>query len=153
MTTQLISNDAVAVLLGSGEVNDPELARELVRDLLNREGLTPWEDMEIEIFSNGESTLLMARRSNFRREGYRFANFEALIGAAITCRSPLPSRLISYGGEYYLLIRRPENEPLPELCEFSLEEGLSESLLSHIDEHGKVLIAKGAIDQLKNIFA
>ena len=152
MTSQLVSDDAVAVLLDKDEVSDPDLARSLVLSLLSSEGLTPWDDMEIELFSSGERVLLMARRSILHREGYRFVDSDALIGAVLTCRRDLPSSLISYGGAYYLLISRPDDEQLAELREFSLDEEPSADFLAHIGEHGKLLIKRGAIAQLKKFF-
>lgn len=152
MTTQLVSPDAVAVILLSDEVNDPNSVRALVRSLLLHEGLTPWKDMAIELFPSERGTLLIARRSDLVHEGYRFDEFEALISAVHICPKEYPSQVICYDSAYYLLVSRPIEDTPMDMSEFCLSEQICESMLAHLSEHGRILIPANAITVLQRNF-
>jgi len=153
MTAQLISDEAVAVLLQSDEASDPKSAGELVQRLLKEAGLAPWEDMEIELFPGADGTLLMARRANLVCEGYAFHDFEVLVSATGACPVNWPSQLWSYNGAYYLLLRRPVGEESPDMNEFCLCDSLTSGMIAHILEHGKALIPSRAVELMQKNFA
>ena len=152
MTAQLISAEAVAILLQPGEAGDSEAAGALVRSLLIEAGLPPWEDMEIELFPGADGTLLMARRTDLIWEGYAFPDFDILVAATAACNPGWPSQLWSYKDEYYLLLRRPICEESPDMNEFSLTDKLSGSMTAHIREHGKLMIEREAVTLLQKFF-
>jgi len=153
MTAQLITDEAVAVLLQPDETYDAESAGELVRSLLRKAGLSPWENMEIELFPGADGVLLMARRTDLVCEAYAFDDFEVLISATFACPTNWPAQLWSYKGAYYLLLRRPVGEESPDMNEFCLCDSLSSGMIAHILEHGKLLIACGAVEKLQKNFA
>ncbi|MGI6029860.1 MAG: hypothetical protein ACOX81_10715 [Candidatus Heteroscillospira sp.] len=152
MTAQLISRSAVAVLLDAGENADRESARELVLSLLTDAGFSPWEDMEIELFPGGRGALLVARRTDMVTDGYRFEDFEALLQAAYACPVEYPAQLLSCGGAYFLVLRHPCPDCGVDMSEFCLDGSLAPDMLSHVREHGKVLIDRDAIEKLRKIF-
>lgn len=152
MTAQLVSPEAVAVLLDTEDIGGAENARALVLALLDDAGLSPWADMEIELFPGSEGTLLLARRSDLICEGYRFDDFEELLSAAAACPTEYPAQLFACGGAYYLLLHRPAGREGPEMNEFCLDGTLASGMIAHIREHGRLLIGRQAISLLRKIF-
>lgn len=152
MTAQLISAEAVAILLQPDEMHDPEQAADIIRHLLIDSGLPPWSDMEIELFPGADGTLLMARRTDLIREGYAFPDFDALVDATAACPESWSSQLWYYGGQYCLMLRRPMDEESPDINEFCLCGSLSVNYMAHIREHGKLIIERDAINQLQKFF-
>ena len=153
MTAQLISADAVAVLLRADEPTDAKSAGELVQALLKEAGLPIWDDMEIELFPGADGTLLMARRADLVCEGYAFEDFDILVAATAACPSNWPSQLMSYKGIYYLLLRRPVGEESPDINEFCFCSGISDGMIAHLKEHGKLLIPRDAVELLQKNFS
>jgi hypothetical protein len=59
LTADTVSGDVVAIR--SGGALSPEQLQQAVRAALAGAGLTPWRDMEAEIYTYGEQTLAIAR--------------------------------------------------------------------------------------------
>lgn len=152
MTTQLISPDAIAIVLEDREIADSGCAKLIIKELLLKEGIAPWADMEVELFQNGSATLLMARRVFRCIEGYAFRDFELLLSAACRCHSSLPSQLFWFSGKYWLLIGAYDEQDSVVLSEFSCEICRSDNYLLHIKEQGKCIAAHSAIEKLQKVF-
>ena len=58
MVTVCVSEEALALLLSAEEQGD---IRAAVRLSLERAGLTPWGDLEAELYARGDGALLLAR--------------------------------------------------------------------------------------------
>ena len=61
MEIQAVCDSFAAILLHSDDILNEERCAELVREALRSGGLEPWSDMEIECFSGGGDTMIMAR--------------------------------------------------------------------------------------------
>ena len=89
-----------------------------------------------------------------------FGDFEALIGAAGHCATPkaIPSKLYTYTGCYYLVLSVSERNfyaslRFEEVCfEFNGSKADAERILPVLQEHGKPLMRRSAIQSLINKF-
>ena len=89
-----------------------------------------------------------------------FTDFESLIGAAGHCSTPkaIPSKLYTYDGCYYLVLSVSErnfyaNLRFEEVCfEFNGSKVNSETIIPILQEHGKPLMRRSAIQSLINKF-
>lgn len=90
-----------------------------------------------------------------------FADFESLMGAAGHCATPkaIPSKLYTYNGCYYLVLSVSERNfyaglRFEEVCfEFNGSRADAERMIPILQEHGKPLMRRSAIQSLINKFS
>ncbi len=89
-----------------------------------------------------------------------FPDFESLIGAVGHCSAPkaIPSKLYTYNGNYYLVLSISERNfytylRFEEVCyEFNGSKAETETTMPILQEHGKPLMRRSAIQSLINKF-
>lgn len=152
METQLVSRDFVAVVLETDVHYTNEALRKIILDILYSENISPWEDMELDIFENDEQTMLIARKRLCLNHAFYFDSFENLLLAAGQSPLDIDASLVSYGGGYYLIARQNSRGSCSALNEFSDTCYIDGDLIAHINEHGKLLIDHAAIEILQKKF-
>lgn len=60
MISEVINNDALAIIFNSVSVENDYIIYVIKNELLNA-GIEPWQNIEIEVYASGCETLVMAR--------------------------------------------------------------------------------------------
>lgn len=161
MTSQkTVTSSAVAIYLSRGELEgcgiqteiNGETAKKLVRDSLVAQGELPWKDMELELFSNGDTMLILARPGVFQPYCFRFEDFEGLMTAVKECAFDMPSTLTYAEGKYFLFLRAGTDGMPASMYEFGEAQPCPDGFMTHTAEQGGMIIQAGAITLLKKIF-
>jgi hypothetical protein len=151
MIAQLVTDEAVVLLLPEGGACTPEEARAAVAMSLATAGLTPWSGFHVELYPSHGGTLIMARPAGTVREAMLFRDLEELLAALPSCPESISSALYSVDGQYLLELLRHEDSDWTDRNEFCIEYA-DPRLAIHAAEHGKVLIPRMAVELLRKIF-
>ena len=160
MSLETVSDSVVALCIGMEDLTlrgldtslSGSMARVLVREALISKGVSPWPDMEVDLFSNADGLLLFARPVKAELHCFCFTDFEALLAAISRCDFSPESRLTYFSGKYYLNITSSSTALCGALFEFGEYLSLPRGMCSHIFEHGEVIIAHNAVSALRNNF-
>lgn len=157
---ETISNYAVAICLsryelmsrGYGESISEKAAMDLVRQTLISRGEDPWQNMEVDLFANGDEMLLMARPVSLSVYCFIFRDFESLITAIGSFGESPPSFVTYMEGSYYLLMRMKEGAIPMAMYEYGQSFACSDLLAVHITEHGHLIAAGDAVSMIRQKF-
>jgi hypothetical protein len=122
----------------------------LVNQALTQHGKCPWPSVEIDFFTAGQETLVLAHPGDVERQGFFFSGLEELLSGALPC--PVGESFL-YGTEKgYVLTVTPALAG-PSLYEFGQSLSVSALWETHAQEQGQCLLNGQAIENLHRYFS
>ena len=158
MLIEAVSNDVVAICLGSGELDrigsgiSGDAARELVVQALMTRGEEPWPEIEVEMFESEHSLLLLARPARQKMYCFMFDGIEPLISAVLCHDSSPESSLFYYDKKYCLFLRETPEKTAFSFFEYGERLDINTALSVHIREHSDMIICKNAVADIRSRF-
>lgn len=134
------------------EITDSD-ARDILLRALGDTADRRWQNAFLELYPGPDAVLMFARAHDNEPQCFAFGEIDALADAAQLCPDGLISYLIYNEHTYYLTVYPWESEPAPSvLSEYGSSLSVSQYLVLHLAEHGKLLSGPMAIDALKKAF-
>ncbi len=149
MKTVQATDTAVSIWISREAAPTREQMLSLVRQALEERGLAPWAETEAECFAAGEDTLVIARPVH-GRQGFFFADLEALLGGALAC-ADVPSSLYVTEDGYLLAVAA--DGAAPALYEYGQARPVNAGWEAHAAEQGACLIREDAVACLRRFFS
>ena len=106
--------------------------------------------MEASVLQCGDRALLLAWPTETVL--YAFPELESLLQAARGCPDPPRAALTYLDGVWYLFLRCVRGRAPAVFGEFGERTPGGEALLTHLCEHGELILADGAIETLRRHF-
>ena len=153
MDIQLIGRSAYLITVPADELGkrvtdftDTDAEKMCRRALTSKE----LEHVCVEVYPGRDELMIFVRKGCEHSEVYSFDNFEDILRAVRLTGKLCDSRLVLYGERYILTLTPWDGDPVPPgICEFGKKLAVSDMMLAHILEHGRMLISSGASDTLK----
>jgi hypothetical protein len=124
--------------------------QQLVNQALAQHGKRPWPSVEIDFFTAGQETLVLAHPGDVERQGFFFAGLEELLSGALPCPAGESFLYRTEGG--YVLTVTPDHAG-PSLYEFGQSLSVSALWELHAQEQGQCLLHGQAIENLHRYFS
>ena len=153
MEIETLTAEAAVLSLAAEELLERDLDRRLcalVRQALLSRGLQVWEAMEASLLQCGDRALLLAWPTE--TAVYVFSALEDLLQAARGCPESARSALTYADGLWQLFLRCVRGRVPVSLGEFGTRAPGGEALLTHLCEHGELVLAENAVGTLRRYF-
>ena len=153
MVIETLTADAAVLSLSAEELPRSDRSRRLcalVRQAQLSRGQPVWESMEASLLQNGDRALLLAWPTETAL--FLFSELESLLCAARACCSPPGAALTYLDGIWYLFLRCVRGRVPPVFGEFGTRAEGGDALLTHLCEHGELILAENAVETLRRYF-
>ena len=153
MEIETLTAEAAVLLLTEEELPKRDRSRRLcalVRQAQVSRGLPVWDSMEASLLQRGGRALLLAWPTETAL--YAFPELESLLHAARACPEPPRAALTYLDGTWYLFLRCVRGRAPAVFGEFGTREKGGDALLTHLCEHGELILAERAIETLRRYF-
>ncbi len=153
MEIETLTADAAVLSLTADELPERDRDRRLcalVRQAQLTRGLPVWDAMDASLMQCGSRALLLAWPTE--TVVYTFSGLEELLPAVRGCRETPRSALTYLDGVWYLFLRCVRGRAPASLGEFGSRAQGGEALLTHLCEHGELVLPENAVETLRRHF-
>jgi hypothetical protein len=140
-----VGKNMVSLRFSGEPVPQGQALQRLIYEALRQAGEEPWEELEMDCFSAGAESVVLARPGQPYRRCFFFPDWESLLGVASGCPAGESYLYQAEGGYVLAVARRAMGLSLYEFGQRLARGALWEC---HAQEQGQCLMEKNAIEML-----